>query len=579
MSQEQIPNLFESSTQSGPVECLGLTFENDDARREHFLAILREKLKDPEFRKIEGFPIGEDEDILALSDPPYYTACPNPFLEDFIRCYGKPYDPETDNYHREPFAADVSEGKNDPIYNAHSYHTKVPHKAIMRYILHYTEPGDIVFDGFCGTGMTGVAAQLCGDKEAVKSLGYSIGKDGEILDESGKEFSRLGVRKAMLNDISPLASFVSYNYNSRVSSRSFQNSLNFLINKLNEEIGWCYLTLHNPNDLQVLRAINLSKDNLNKLEDSGFAWGTINYIIWSDVFRCNNCSQEVVFWNEAIDKASGEVKSRFECSHCKVLLTKREIERVETSDYDVHLQKIVKKPKQVPVLVNYSYGKKRLNKKPDKYDLAVIEIFKQKNADSWFPIDSMMHVKPGTPWGDEWRPGRAFEYVHHLLFDRSNHILSLFLHEAKQLELCDHRTNLASILCLTSSLVNSTRMYRWRSNGKGGTVSGTYYLPSTPQEMNVISQIHAKAKMLEQAFRVCNSQEAFVEIRASQMLSQKENSVDYIFLDPPFGANLAYSELNFLWESWLKIFTNIRHEAIENKTQGKTLEEYRRLMK
>jgi hypothetical protein len=53
---------------------------------------------------------------------------------------------------REPFAADVSEGKNDPIYNAHSYHTKVPHKAIMRYILHYTDPGDIVFDGFCGTG-------------------------------------------------------------------------------------------------------------------------------------------------------------------------------------------------------------------------------------------------------------------------------------------------------------------------------------------------------------------------------------------------------------------------------------------
>ena len=58
----------------------------------------------------------------------------------------------------EPFAADVSEGRSGLFYDAHSYHTKVPHKAIMRYILHYTEPGDIVFDGFCGTGMTGVAA-------------------------------------------------------------------------------------------------------------------------------------------------------------------------------------------------------------------------------------------------------------------------------------------------------------------------------------------------------------------------------------------------------------------------------------
>lgn len=62
-------------------------------------------------RHIEGFPIGKDEDIIALSRPPYYTACPNPFIEDFIRENGTPYDEATDDYHREPFAADVSEGK------------------------------------------------------------------------------------------------------------------------------------------------------------------------------------------------------------------------------------------------------------------------------------------------------------------------------------------------------------------------------------------------------------------------------------------------------------------------------------
>ena len=38
------------------VECLGMTFENDEKRREYFLDKLRGKLKDPEFRKIEGFP-------------------------------------------------------------------------------------------------------------------------------------------------------------------------------------------------------------------------------------------------------------------------------------------------------------------------------------------------------------------------------------------------------------------------------------------------------------------------------------------------------------------------------------------
>jgi len=39
-----------------------------------------------------------------------------------------------------------------------------------------------------------------------------------------------------------------------------------------------------------------------------------------------------------------------------------------------------------------------------------------------------------------------------------------------------------------------------------------------------------------------------------------------------------YSELNFLWEAWLKVFTNNKPEAIENSVQGKGLPEYQRLM-
>ena len=282
-------DLFEKSYQeklkeekNRAVECLGMTFENDQKHRGHFLEKLREKLKDPEFRKIEGFPIGEDENILALSDPPYYTACPNPFIEDFIKQYGKPYDPETDNYRHEPFAADVSEGKNDPIYNAHSYHTKVPHKAIMRYILHYTEPGDVVFDGFCGTGMTGVAAQLCGDKTTVESLGYKVDKDGTICqqetEENGKSvwkpFSKLGERRAILNDLSPAATFIAYNYNTPLDVGRFEREARRILKEVEEEYGWMYDTMHTD----------------------GKTKGRINYTVWSDVFVCPECAEEVVFW-------------------------------------------------------------------------------------------------------------------------------------------------------------------------------------------------------------------------------------------------------------------------------------------
>ena len=79
-------NLFDEEIvlDKGPVVCLGLEFENNETRRTYFTEELRKKLKDPDFRKIKGFPIGEDEDILKLSDPPFYTACPNPFLEKIL---------------------------------------------------------------------------------------------------------------------------------------------------------------------------------------------------------------------------------------------------------------------------------------------------------------------------------------------------------------------------------------------------------------------------------------------------------------------------------------------------------------
>lgn len=121
-----IPN--EVDAESGSVECLGMTFDSDKDRRTYFLDRLEQKLKDTAFRNIPGFPIGTDADILRFSDPPYFTVCPNPFIEDFLSCYGKPYNAAAP-YIRGPLAVDVSEGKTDPIYTAHSYHTKVPHKA------------------------------------------------------------------------------------------------------------------------------------------------------------------------------------------------------------------------------------------------------------------------------------------------------------------------------------------------------------------------------------------------------------------------------------------------------------------
>lgn len=194
------------------VVCLGMEFESEDARRAYFREELRKKL--PELKQIEGFPIGEDDDIINLSDPPYYTACPNPWLNDFIQEWeldkrqlerdGK----RQNNFEvKMPYASDISEGKNNPIYNAHSYHTKVPHPAIMRYIMYYTQPGDIIWDGFSGTGMTGVASAMCVDSQNA----YANKIEAEFKE---KKIPILwGERKAILTDLSPVASLISGVYN------------------------------------------------------------------------------------------------------------------------------------------------------------------------------------------------------------------------------------------------------------------------------------------------------------------------------------------------------------------------------
>lgn len=216
MKRNHLFDLQRESKPTGPVTCLGQIFPDDNARREHFLGILREKLKDPEFRKTEGFPIGSDEDILAMSDPPYYTACPNPFLAELVREWSKSPFPSMgegrgegggEPYSRNPIAIDVSEGKTDPLYKAHGYHTKVPHKAIVPAILHYTDPGDIILDGFCGSGMTGVAAQVCADlapdpKQSVEQERAAAGLSAPVW----------GSRHAVLNDLSPAATFIAANY-------------------------------------------------------------------------------------------------------------------------------------------------------------------------------------------------------------------------------------------------------------------------------------------------------------------------------------------------------------------------------
>ena len=535
----------EDSTQ---VECLGMTFKSQAARREYFLARLKEEL--PELRQRPDFPVAEDEDILRLSDPPYYTACPNPFLAEFVAHHGRPYDPD-EPYHREPFAVDVSAGKTDALYRAHAYHTKVPHLAIVPSILHYTQPGDVVLDGFCGSGMTGVAAQWCGAAPPA----YQRMLD-QLCKAEGREPPVWGTRRVVLGDLSPAATFIAANYNIPFHVSAFQAAADQLLAEVEAQVGWMYETRHTD----------------------GRSTGRINYTVWSEVFSCPDCTGEVVFMDEALDKASRRTRTTFPCPHCAGKLKKDNLVRLFETLPDPATGQATKRIRLRPVLIDYTVGDARYQKEPDDADLKILDRVASlplppEVPTNAFPIDEMYHGSRLAPKG--------FTHVHHLFLPRAAHALAAMWQRVNTYE--DHRLRNMLTFFVEQAIWTSSLLNRFRPTGYSQVnqyLTGVYYVPSQHSELHPGYVLNGKLRLLRRVFESMASRHGGAMTSTSDCAANclPEDSIDYVFTDPPFGENIFYADLNYLVESWHHACTRSDTEAIVDRPKGKEIADYQRLM-
>lgn len=503
-------------------------------------------------RDIDGFPEGKDEDIIALSQAPDYTACPNPFLGKFLEENGKPYDEAADNYHREPFAVDVSEGKSDAVYNIHTYHTKVPPKAIARYIMHYTDPGDVVLDSFCGTGMTGVAGGIVADQDTAFANGFQTYGKGE----------KFGARHLILNDLSPVATYIASVYNLKsFCAEEVEKEGKKILEEFDQAFGDMYEIAHISGGLERPETA------------AAVTKGRINYIVWSDVVICPSCGKELVFSDIGMNKETGiRSKGALKCPYCGTLERPSAYERAIETAVDPVLDVPVTRVKECPVLIHYSVGKKKYERRPTETEAK--KLLEKIGSDKYEKVP-VVKLPEGVNTAQP-RKSHYVEYVHQMYSERGLFVFSWLWNRIAEVE--DAATRNVLRFSLESVCVGFSKMNRYFASSFSQVnryLKGTLYIAPIRSE---VSPEYAWSGKLGRIAKLITNPSCCITTGSATQLNIPDNSVDYVFIDPPFGANIMYSELNLMWEAWLGVRTNTAKEAIVNETQKKGREEYAALM-
>lgn len=457
----------------------------------------------------------------------YYSGDkPNPNLRAFVEAHLKesPYDPVCDDYDVKAFDKPIEATKATAIYNMHTYWSKKPHDAIRQYIQHYTKQGDLVLDPFCGSGSTALAALIDG-------------------------------RAAIVIDRSPAATYITKNYCTPVDVNKLMNAFEELNAKVKPELDWLYET---------------SCDRCG-------GKAHIEYTIYSQTFQCPRCMTKVPLF-DCIDVEIEKHDKTKNISVCPICYENNHIEEISTRS---------EKYGSIPVLVSYicengckptrnqrEYNDSDVTKKEyfQKYDLAKIKEIESKTISYWYPKNRMMNVPENQVcWGVKWRAGTSnFKTVDELFTKRNLWALSIIINNIEKL---NANKDIKDFLKfgLTGIMLGISKMNQFRPDVSFplNIMSGTYYLPQISKEEYIWKHYDNKISRLCMGLEYINNQLNNTELLIStdsacgSALKQiPPNSIDYLFTDPPYADKVQYGELNFVWESWLKLDNNWQNEEI-----------------
>lgn len=433
------------------------------------------------------------------------------------------------------------------LYGAFPYPTKISPEAIALFIAAHTKPGDTIFDGFAGSGTTGLATVLCEDPP----------------DELRSEAERLkldvewGARNAVLYELGALGAYVGRTLTNPPEPFLFRKAAEELLRNAEAEDGWIYRAL-----------------------DTDGCEGNIRYVVWTDLLRCPACLREVSLWDACVYFNPAQISSHFSCPACDHKALLDNVEHVTESTWDdivggEQLQRVRR-----PVRMYGSTGKKRWSRKITQHDLSLLE----RVGTEPHP-DSVPNI--AIPWGDLYRRGyhKGITHLHHFYTRRNLFVFARLWERA-----CRYGGALGDAMrfwLLSYNASHATIMTRVvaKSEQKDLVVTsaqpGVLYISGLPVEKNLFAGLRRKLSTITSAFAIIHGRKSRVSVyqRSSCNVDLPNHSVDYVFTDPPFGGNIPYAEINFLNEAWLDRYTERNEEIIVSRAQEKTVAEYQNLLK
>lgn len=344
-------------------------------------------------------------------------------------------------------------------------------------------------------------------------------------------------RNALLSDLSPAAVHIARNYTTPCDPAAFERAFAAVGDIVRPTMRWLY----DPDPSAV---------------------GTVEYTTWSDVFACAACSEPIVYWDvvESIDR------DQITCPACGAKARKSDLTWIT----------------ERPVQSHVSKGSNRVtHHAPTAAELALIDQSEASPIPYWLPLVGFGKDR------EMWRAGHSamgIEDVRGFYSQRNLHALAALRHAI--VTIAEGRVREALLFAFTACVNRASKRYQWNAKRPTNVMTGTLYVSSLRYEWNVWSLFRRKAADVLRyytAFPQSAAQAQVYQRSATDLGCLDDGSVDFVFMDPPFGSNIFYADSSLLWDAWLGALTDQGEEIVVNKQRprhagGKDIAEYGALM-